>query len=36
MISEVAIFIFGCVVTVFVGAAVALLLHGAAREKDYD
>ena len=29
MIDEVAIFIFGCVVTLFVAAAVGLLLYGA-------
>lgn len=32
--SDVVIFVFGCFVTLFVGAAVALLLWGAYREKD--
>ncbi len=36
MSQEFAIFIFGCFVTVFVGAAVGLLLWGAYREKDVE
>ena len=36
MIDEVAIFVFGCVVTLFVGAAVGLLLYGAQEEHGSD
>ena len=36
MSQELAIFIFGCVVTMFVGSAVALLMWGAYRQKDVE
>ncbi len=36
MSSDLAIFLFGCVVTLFVGAAVSLLVWGAAKEKDLE
>ena len=32
MIDEIAIFVFGCIVFLFVGAAVGLLLYGAQEE----
>jgi len=34
MISEVAIFAFGCIVTLFIGGAVGLLLYGAQEEHE--
>ncbi len=36
MIGETGVFIFGCIVTVFVTAAVVLLTWGAYRQKDLD
>jgi hypothetical protein len=36
MSSDLAIFLFGCVVTLFVGSAVGLLVWGAAKEKDLE
>mgnify|MGYP006908287045 CR=1 FL=1 len=36
MTLELTIFIFGCLVTLFVGAAVGLLLWGAYREQDVE
>jgi len=34
MIGEVAIFAFGCIVALFIGAAVGLLLYGAQEEHE--
>ena len=36
MSSDLAIFLFGVVVTAFVGSAVGLLVWGAAKEKDLE
>jgi hypothetical protein len=36
MTAELAIFLFGCFLTLFVGSAVGLLLWGAYREKDVE
>ena len=36
MTAELAIFLFGCLVTLFVGAAVGLLLWGAHEERKYE
>ena len=36
MISDATIFLFGCIVTIFVAAAVGLLIWGAARETDVE
>jgi hypothetical protein len=36
MIDDFAIFVFGCIVTLFVSAAVGILIYGAHQERDVD